>query len=61
MIDWATIIVVSGTDDLRGDKVEEQVDRYVDDRKGVWRGLSPLENVVGGDEIRWVHHSSMER
>ena len=35
MINWATIIVVSRTDDLGRDKVDKGVDRNVDDRKRV--------------------------
>jgi len=35
VINWATIIMVSRTDDLRGDKMEKWIYRDVDDRKGV--------------------------
>jgi len=46
MINWTTIVMMSGADNLRGDKVEQGINRDVDDRKGVQGGISPLVYVV---------------
>ena len=35
VVDWATIVMVSRTDDLRGDKMKRRIDGDVDDCKGV--------------------------
>ena len=34
MIDWTTVIVVSGTDNLWFDEVEKGIDGYMDNSKG---------------------------
>ena len=47
MIDWTTIIVMSGTDDLWFDEMKEGIDGHVYDSKGkVGRTVTPLEDMI---------------
>ena len=50
VVDWTTIIMMSGTDHLGGDKVEEGVDGNMNDGNGEkGRTVAPLVDMVCGD------------